>query len=56
MQKSGSKTKRKNIKDVLAEKLKSTPNKNNNHLSFDTINSDDPNEFTNINLPSYMSS
>lgn len=57
MHKSGSKTKRKNIKDALADKVKTTPSKNyNNNPRFDTINSDDQNQFTNIDLPASMSS
>lgn len=39
MQKSDSRTKRKNINDYLADKVKTTPNKMSNGMNFDTINS-----------------
>ena len=39
MQKSGSKTKRKNINEYIADKVKTTPNKSSGGMNFDTINS-----------------
>jgi hypothetical protein len=39
LQKSGSRSKKKNVNDYLADKVKTTPNKLNNNMNFDTINS-----------------